>query len=331
MAKLDKKSLWNKCIKAGVITGHEFPYESVTAKDLKEMLDKHTAVTTDEVAVTAETNNEKENVKMAKKNVMREGSTFLMNVKGVISEYEVVEISEKTVLLSDEDGNERKFLRTIVEAAFRKQDELRAELESEDDEELDDIVDEDEEELDDEDSDESGDDEEDSDDEDEEEETPAPKKQPKTSKTKKDEKKSNKYWENEEPILADLEMQEVRYYEEAGKFQLFGKYEKNGKKNLGRGVTIDVGDLSEKDAMKLISNLVYAVKDRVIDSRIDEAVAILEAINSEVNPEDYVFTMKELKGMDDDVIRTIAKKLGVDLKKNKTVDLMRRAIIKAQQ
>jgi hypothetical protein len=260
---------------------------------------------------------EREVNEMAKKNTVTKkttdlevGAKFLMKVKNEISEYEVIELQEKVAVLKDEDGNERKFLLTIVNSNFKKQDELLAELEEDDeDEELDDIEDED-----------IVDDEDDDEEDEEDEEEPAPKKgktkkEPKKASKKAPAKKSNKYWENEDPIVAELSSNEIRFYEEAGKFQLFAKIE-NRKANDGsmmitKGVTVDVGDMSEKDAMKFIANVVYAMKDRVIDERLEEAIDILEDLNKEVNPEDYVFAKKELDGMETDVLKTILKELGV--------------------
>lgn len=272
-------------------------------------------------------NNESEVSVMSKKNEMVVGSKFLMKVKGIISEFEVLEIMDKAVLLRDENGNERKFILTIARSAFNKQDELREELaesddESDDDDGLDEVL---------EDDDDADFPPEDIEDEDDEEPAPKPKKESK-SKEKKPKKDSGKYWENEEPIMADMIGNEIRYYEEAGKFQIFGKYEKDGSTHIGRGVTIDIGDLSAEDAMRLIANVVYAVKDRVQDDRVKEAVDLLEEVNQEVNPEDYVFSKADLKNKDHATLVRIAKKLGVDIKKNnKTSDTMIAAIIKAQK
>lgn len=309
-----KMLLWNMCCEEGLIKGDVSYYNAkgYTVKNLEAMLAENKS--------KLNSKKESEENEMAKKNTVTKkttdlevGTKFLMKVKNEISEYEVIELQEKVAVLKDEDGNERKFLLTIVNSNFKKQDELLAELEEDDeDEELDDIEDEDI--VDDED-----DDEEDEEDEEEEEE-PAPKKgkakkEPKKASKKAPAKKSNKYWENEDPIVAELSSNEIRFYEEAGKFQLFAKIE-NRKANDGsmmitKGVTVDVGDMSEKDAMKFIANVVYAMKDRVIDERLEEAIDILEDLNKEVNPEDYVFAKKELDGMETDVLKTILKELGV--------------------
>ena len=147
------------------------------------------------------------------------------------------------------------------------------------------------------------------------------KKEGKTSAPKKEEEKEEpknnvKYWENEEPIYSETEGNEIRFYEEAGKFQLFNKLA-SGK--ISRGVTIDVAKCTEKDAMKVVANMVYAFKSMVNDDRFASAIELLETINMEVNTEDYSFDDREqLEALEESSLKKIAKNMGIKIKlKNK--------------
>lgn len=139
-------------------------------------------------------------------------------------------------------------------------------------------------------------------------------------------KKNKRYWENETPIESNTDGNIVNYYEEAGKLQIFGKYEKNGEFFKTKGVTIDVGVMSSKDAMQMISMMCYAMKDAVEDDRVKEIVEKLELINQEYNTEQYLFTKpEELAPFDEKTLERMALNCGCDLNAKRKGAIKRKA------
>lgn len=243
---------------------------------------------------------------------MKKGYKFLMRVRGNVGQYILMEADDgtaKSLKLECPDGEPRKFIGTIVRAAWKNQEKLKAELDA--DNELDDILDE----------------EVIVDDNPPEEPVKRPKKQ-KTEAPAKEEKKM--YWEKEAPLKSILENNELRFYEEAGKLQMFSKYEADGGKKLGRGITLDTANMSNKDALKALSMMTYALKSSFKSQDVKVLVDELEKYNMMTNPEDYMFDSKELDAMDEYMLYAICesyklKPSKVSVKKDKNESARRKS------
>ena len=83
-----------------------------------------------------------------------------------------------------------------------------------------------------------------------------------TNKNTRKNATSNKYWENETPIITETNFGEVHYFKEAGKIQLYPVYEdKDGELKLGRACVWDNNDMEADDAVRLV----YALMQGLID------------------------------------------------------------------
>lgn len=85
---------------------------------------------------------------------------------------------------------------------------------------------------------------------------------------------SNKYWENETPIVTETEFGGVSYFKEAGKIQLYSVYEKDGELMRGKGCTWDNNEMVVEDALRLV----YAMMQGLIDVGV-ESDAFSDAYN----------------------------------------------------
>lgn len=72
---------------------------------------------------------------------------------------------------------------------------------------------------------------------------------------------SNKYWENETPIVTETEFGGVSYFKTAGKVQIYPMYEKDGELRRGKGCTWDNNNMEADDAVRLV----YAIMQGLID------------------------------------------------------------------
>lgn len=100
---------------------------------------------------------------------------------------------------------------------------------------------------------------------------------------------SNKYWENETPIITETNFGEVHYFKEAGKLQIYNVYEdKNGEIQRGRACVWDNNEMEADDAVRLV----YAIMQGLIDVGIEndafaDAYALLgDYINDNPTDED---------------------------------------------
>lgn len=83
-----------------------------------------------------------------------------------------------------------------------------------------------------------------------------------TNKNTRKNATSNKYWENETPIITETNFGEVHYFKEAGKIQLYPVYEdKDGELKLGRACVWDNNEMEADDAVRLV----YALMQGLID------------------------------------------------------------------
>lgn len=83
-----------------------------------------------------------------------------------------------------------------------------------------------------------------------------------TNKNTRKNATSNKYWENETPIITETNFGEVHYFKEAGKIQLYPVYEdKDGELKLGRACVWDNNNMEADDAVRLV----YALMQGLID------------------------------------------------------------------
>lgn len=87
-----------------------------------------------------------------------------------------------------------------------------------------------------------------------------------TNKNTRKNATSNKYWENETPIITETNFGEVHYFKEAGKIQLYPVYEdKDGELKLGRACVWDNNEMEADDAVRLV----YALMQGLIDVGIE--------------------------------------------------------------
>lgn len=83
-----------------------------------------------------------------------------------------------------------------------------------------------------------------------------------TNKNTRKNATSNKYWENETPIITETNFGEVHYFKEAGKIQMYPVYEdKDGELKLGRACVWDNNEMEADDAVRLV----YALMQGLID------------------------------------------------------------------
>lgn len=295
---------------------------SIDALNFIEQLNKHNGYDIDVKMFAKEQNekntnkenNNKGEVQMKKEKELKAGVKMLLKVKDQLVLVTVKKVEAKVVTVVMPDGNERKFLFNIVRKQFENQDELEEEFAKAKSEEIDDV-----------------DDDDDADEDDEEEDE-----KPSKKNNKKDNKKSNsksakkneKYWETEEPIFFQTEGNEFHFYEEAGKFQIFRRI-KDGKA-ISKGVTIDVAECSEEEAIKIVSNICYAFKTKCQDKTFQKVVETIEKLNKETNPADYVFTKAELKEMDNEKLSDLAHAIGCKVKPNMSDTKLIESILKKQ-
>lgn len=95
---------------------------------------------------------------------------------------------------------------------------------------------------------------------------------------------NNKYWENEEAKVTQATGAEVRFFEQAGKIQIYATYTKDGEVKVGKGAVWSTEDMDEEDAL----NLAYAIMDGLKDSGIsnDAFADAYEILKNAVNAED---------------------------------------------
>lgn len=74
-------------------------------------------------------------------------------------------------------------------------------------------------------------------------------------------KASNKYWENENPIITETRYAEIHYFQEAGKIQLYPTYEKDGEIHLGRACVWDIEKMDVDDVLALAYGFMKALLD----------------------------------------------------------------------
>lgn len=65
---------------------------------------------------------------------------------------------------------------------------------------------------------------------------------------------ANKYWETETPVVMDTEKNEVRFFMEAGKVQVYPKVA-SAARGIGKGATIDLAAM-EVDELNELQELI---------------------------------------------------------------------------
>lgn len=92
---------------------------------------------------------------------------------------------------------------------------------------------------------------------------------------------SNKYWENETPIVTETEFGGISYFKEAGKIQLYSVYEKDGELMRGKGCTWDNNEMEADDAIRLVYALMQGLIDVGVESdAFSDAYSLLQdAVN----------------------------------------------------
>ena len=92
---------------------------------------------------------------------------------------------------------------------------------------------------------------------------------------------SNKYWENETPIVTETEFGGISYFKEAGKIQLYSVYEKDGELMRGKGCTWDNNEMEADDVIRLVYALMQGLIDVGVESdAFSDAYSLLQdAVN----------------------------------------------------
>ncbi len=78
---------------------------------------------------------------------------------------------------------------------------------------------------------------------------------------------SKKYWEEETPMVLDTKRNEVRFYPEFGKVQVFPKVW-NAKRGIGHGATLDIELLSREEVAEL-KRMLDICLDRQLEKEIE--------------------------------------------------------------
>ena len=96
---------------------------------------------------------------------------------------------------------------------------------------------------------------------------------------------SNKYWENETPIVTETDFGGISYFKTAGKIQLYGMYEskEDGELHRGRGCTWDNNDMEADDAVRLVHGLMQGLLDVGVEN--DAFAEAYDLIHTYVNEE----------------------------------------------
>jgi hypothetical protein len=71
--------------------------------------------------------------------------------------------------------------------------------------------------------------------------------------------KSAKYWETEQPRVLSTEKNEIRFYPENGKIQVFPKVS-NAPRGVGKGATIDLDSMTVDELRQLGAAVAEAIK-----------------------------------------------------------------------
>ena len=75
---------------------------------------------------------------------------------------------------------------------------------------------------------------------------------------------AEKYWENEDPSVMELGKNQLRYYEKAGKLQVY-PLAPNTPHGVGRGATLDLTSMSVDELDSLKGFITRAIDDQLTD------------------------------------------------------------------
>lgn len=140
---------------------------------------------------------------------------------------------------------------------------------------------------------------------------------------------SNKYWENEKPIITETDNAQIRYFKEAGKIQLYPMYEdKDGEMQVGRGCTWDNNNMDEKDAVKLAFGVMQGLLDCGIENNafadayalLEEEVGNLSDNEDDVELDEEIEDEFDLSSLDLVSLKKVAKELGLKILKKDDED-----------
>lgn len=72
----------------------------------------------------------------------------------------------------------------------------------------------------------------------------------------------SKYWENEKPTVLSTEKNEVRFFNEAGKVQVYPKVP-NTARGIGKGATIDLASMTVEELKELDALIQAAIQQQL--------------------------------------------------------------------